>query len=148
MDRPGEGQRGEAPVDVPDLRDAGLTTPPPHFPGALAKSCQLRDRLRSRRVPATMLANASRGPSMQLACPHCGQVLDLPGKRPSFCAYCGKALPDGTPRSTVEFDHEAVTRPPTQADTVSQDDATPAPVVQANDPKAVPLRKIGQAMQG
>jgi hypothetical protein len=63
---------------------------------------------------------------MQLACAHCGQVLEFANKRPSFCAYCGKSLPQDTPRSTVEFDHEAVTRPPEPAGTA--DDADPAEV--------------------
>jgi hypothetical protein len=67
---------------------------------------------------------------MQLACSHCGQVLDIPGKRPSFCAYCGQPLPaaDGKPGSTVDFDHEAVTRPPVQADSDTGDGADPAEV--------------------
>jgi uncharacterized RDD family membrane protein YckC len=29
---------------------------------------------------------------MHLDCPHCGQGLEYSGKRPSFCAYCGKPL--------------------------------------------------------
>jgi serine/threonine protein kinase len=50
---------------------------------------------------------------MQLACAHCCQVLDISGRRPSFCAYCGQALPqEEKPTSTVEFDHEAATRAP------------------------------------
>jgi hypothetical protein len=61
---------------------------------------------------------------MQLACAHCGQVLEFLGKRPSFCGYCGKSLPDDTPRSTVEFDHEAVTRAPEPADAGADADPT------------------------
>jgi uncharacterized RDD family membrane protein YckC len=67
---------------------------------------------------------------MQLACSHCGQVLEFTGKRPSFCGYCGKALSDadGKPGSTVDFDHEAATRPPVQADSDTGNDADPAEV--------------------
>jgi serine/threonine protein kinase len=63
---------------------------------------------------------------MQLVCSHCGQVLDISGKRPSFCAYCGQPLPnaDGKPASTVVSDHEALTLPPVSPAT--GDDADPA----------------------
>ena len=47
---------------------------------------------------------------MHLACPHCGQQLPYSGKRPSFCAYCGKSLP-ASEQSTVGFD-----APPASAD--------------------------------
>jgi eukaryotic-like serine/threonine-protein kinase len=41
---------------------------------------------------------------MQLTCPHCQQVLQFSGKRPTFCAYCGKSLPSLDAASTVAFD--------------------------------------------
>jgi hypothetical protein len=65
---------------------------------------------------------------MQLACSHCGQVLDFSSKRPSFCAYCGKSLSDSDvkPGSTVAYDSEAATRAPEPAAT--GDDSDPAEV--------------------
>src|SRR4051794_34500153 len=44
---------------------------------------------------------------MQLTCPHCQQVLQFSGKRPAFCAYCGKALPAPSESATVGFDGSA-----------------------------------------
>jgi eukaryotic-like serine/threonine-protein kinase len=41
---------------------------------------------------------------MQLTCPHCQQVLQFSGKRPAFCAYCGKSLPSPDEARTVAFD--------------------------------------------
>ncbi len=41
---------------------------------------------------------------MELACPHCGQILQFAGKRPAFCAYCGKSLPSPHEASTFTFD--------------------------------------------
>ena len=38
---------------------------------------------------------------MQLTCPHCHQVLQFSGKRPAFCAYCGRALPSSAEEPTV-----------------------------------------------
>jgi hypothetical protein len=63
---------------------------------------------------------------MQLACAHCGRVLEFTGKRPPSCAYCGKSLSDDRPGSTVEFDREAVSRVPAQAGSGSGGDADPA----------------------
>jgi eukaryotic-like serine/threonine-protein kinase len=39
---------------------------------------------------------------MPLTCPHCRQVLHVTGKRPSFCAYCGKPLPSEVPTTLEE----------------------------------------------
>jgi serine/threonine protein kinase len=65
---------------------------------------------------------------MQLACAHCGQVLDIPGKRLSFCPFCGKSFSDSEarPGSTAAFDHEAATRAPGAAD--AGDESDPAEV--------------------
>jgi uncharacterized RDD family membrane protein YckC len=48
---------------------------------------------------------------MNLECPHCEQRLVFSGKRPSFCAYCGKAIEQQT-ESTATLDAEAATLPP------------------------------------
>lgn len=50
---------------------------------------------------------------MKLSCSHCSRTLDLTGDPPSFCPYCGHSLGKNKQTSTVEFDHEAATRPPT-----------------------------------
>jgi eukaryotic-like serine/threonine-protein kinase len=49
---------------------------------------------------------------MHLECPHCEQKLVFAGKRPSFCAYCGKAIEQQLPDSTATRDAEAATLPP------------------------------------
>jgi uncharacterized RDD family membrane protein YckC len=41
---------------------------------------------------------------MQVTCPNCQQVLQFSGKRPAFCAYCGKALPAPAAEATVGFE--------------------------------------------
>src|SRR4051794_15707128 len=38
---------------------------------------------------------------MQQVCPHCQQVLQFSGKRPTFCAYCGKPLATPAEESTA-----------------------------------------------
>jgi uncharacterized RDD family membrane protein YckC len=57
---------------------------------------------------------------MQLDCPHCGQALDYSGRRPSFCAYCGKAIERPTLESTAAFDDEAATLPPEPRTTTTE----------------------------
>jgi eukaryotic-like serine/threonine-protein kinase len=49
---------------------------------------------------------------MHLDCPHCGQALEFSGKRPSFCAYCGKAIDSQQPSSTATLDPNAPTLAP------------------------------------
>jgi hypothetical protein len=49
---------------------------------------------------------------MQLDCPHCGQRLEYSGKRPAFCAYCGKPLDRPPLSSTGVYAAEAATLPP------------------------------------
>ncbi|HVS34686.1 MAG TPA: protein kinase [Gemmataceae bacterium] len=41
---------------------------------------------------------------MQLTCPHCQQDLQFSGRRPAFCAYCGKSLPPAAEATTVGCD--------------------------------------------
>src|SRR5262245_7852682 len=58
---------------------------------------------------------------MQLACAHCGRILEFSAERPTFCAYCGKPIPPAAPGVTVDLDPEATT-PPTSPDV--QDDGS------------------------
>ena len=62
---------------------------------------------------------------MQLDCPHCCQALHYSGKRPSFCAYCGKAIDAAQAGSTATLDADALTRPPEAAGI----DSTPPPEI-------------------
>ncbi len=45
---------------------------------------------------------------MKLECPACHRELEFASDRPSFCAYCGQALPE----STIDLDPNAATLPP------------------------------------
>jgi uncharacterized RDD family membrane protein YckC len=54
---------------------------------------------------------------MQLECPACHRVLEFSGERPSFCASCGQALGKPKPGSTVDYDPEAATLPPSEQPT-------------------------------
>src|SRR5262245_494574 len=49
---------------------------------------------------------------MHFSCPHCGQVLEFSGKRPSFCGYCGQSISPPPLGSTAAYDASAATRPP------------------------------------
>jgi uncharacterized RDD family membrane protein YckC len=49
---------------------------------------------------------------MHLDCPHCGQSLQYSGKRPSFCAYCGKSMDQPKLASTADFAAQTATLPP------------------------------------
>ncbi len=46
---------------------------------------------------------------MNIHCASCGQNIEFSDRRPSFCAYCGKALPASTPDATAEFSPNAST---------------------------------------
>jgi hypothetical protein len=62
---------------------------------------------------------------MHLDCPHCRQALEYSGKRPSFCAYCGKAIDAHEVGSTATIDPNAATQPPEPA----AGDNTPPPEI-------------------
>jgi len=53
---------------------------------------------------------------MQLDCPHCNQTLQFSGKRPAFCAYCGKSLPPASEDATAAFDTVVAPAPPPDGD--------------------------------
>src|SRR5262249_50907094 len=66
---------------------------------------------------------------MQLDCPRCGRGLEYSDRRPSFCAYCGHALPPSAPETTAPYvspAHEAVTLPPTDHPAAARAPADPA----------------------
>jgi hypothetical protein len=79
---------------------------------------------------------------MQVTCPQCNQVLELPGERPKFCAYCGQALPTPPADVTVDVDHGAATLPP----------AGPVAVTEASMPQTVGgyrlVRELGRGGMG
>jgi serine/threonine protein kinase len=49
---------------------------------------------------------------MSLECPSCHRILAFTGNPPSFCAYCGRPLPDQQPQQPGGVDPEAATTPP------------------------------------
>jgi hypothetical protein len=49
---------------------------------------------------------------MRVACVHCREILEYSGKRPSFCANCGKPMSQTSDQSTAELDAEAPTQAP------------------------------------
>jgi eukaryotic-like serine/threonine-protein kinase len=52
---------------------------------------------------------------MHLDCPHCGQALEFSGKRPSFCAYCGKSIDQQDRAATPSSTEDDITLPPDPA---------------------------------
>src|SRR5438128_4981265 len=67
---------------------------------------------------------------MQLACPACGHTLEYSGARPSFCAYCGRALAANRPPSTASYHPDEAATVPPRADPEA---ATFAPASTASD---------------
>jgi eukaryotic-like serine/threonine-protein kinase len=49
---------------------------------------------------------------MMLKCPSCHRDLEFSGDRPSFCAFCGHALEQKNQESTIAYDRDAPTLPP------------------------------------
>jgi uncharacterized RDD family membrane protein YckC len=49
---------------------------------------------------------------MQIGCPHCDRVLEFSGENPSFCAYCGKALPRTELSATAAYQPSLTPDPP------------------------------------
>src|SRR5437016_3476014 len=50
---------------------------------------------------------------MQSQCPHCSRVFDYSGEAPSFCAYCGQSLREGSTPSP--FTSPSASPRPTQS---------------------------------
>src|SRR5437667_5498467 len=52
---------------------------------------------------------------MHLECSACHHILEFSSEAPAFCAYCGHAVDRSKPGTTVEYDAEAATLPPSDS---------------------------------
>jgi uncharacterized RDD family membrane protein YckC len=90
---------------------------------------------------------------MQVACPHCRQVLEFADRRPVFCGFCGGSLADASGRlaTTQAYVEVASHEAPTQV-YVDEDSGSRSTFATAGHPDSVGdyklLRQLGQGGMG